>query len=83
MAPFTVQRPPTAPLSPLPRSDIHLAADAWKFVNRKVQQLRQRRHLETEAVSWCYNSESAESAYSKAGTLVVEKGFTVVTVGKK
>lgn len=83
MAPFTIQRPPSAPLSLLPRSDIQLAADAWKFIKRQVHKLRERRYSETEAVSSCYKTESAESTISKAGTLVVGEGFTIGAMGKK
>ncbi|KAJ5620084.1 hypothetical protein N7510_004068 [Penicillium lagena] len=83
MAPYTIQRPPTAPLGSLPRSDIQLAADAWKYIKRQVQQLRQPRVSENEADLKCYKTESAESAISKAGTLVGSEGFTKEKMGKK
>lgn len=74
MAPYTIQRPSTAPLQPRPRSDLQLAADAWHYIHRQIRQLRERRRSESEAEDVCHKKELVESIMSDTDTLVAAEG---------
>ena len=76
MAPYTIQRPASAPLQPRPRSDLQLAADAWHYIHRQIRQLRERRHSGSKADEICYKKESADSIMSDTDTLVAAEGCT-------
>lgn len=65
---MSLQRPPSAPL---PRTDIQLMVDAWRYLNRQIRKHRARRLSKAEAQQQCYDSSSEESIISKADTLVV------------
>lgn len=67
---MSLQRPPSAPL---PRTDIQLMVDAWRYLNRQIQKHRARRLLKAEAQQKCYDSSSEGSIISKADTLVVSE----------
>jgi hypothetical protein len=72
MAGYTIQRSPSGPLEPRPRTDIELARDAWRYVSKKVENYRQKR--DSAAGSSTKSSDiDSESIISKADTLVAEK----------
>ncbi|RAL07383.1 uncharacterized protein BO97DRAFT_409042 [Aspergillus homomorphus CBS 101889] len=64
----TIQRPASGPLSPRPRTDLQLAADAWKFVGRQVQKVRNRRREKKGSGD---KTESG-SVFSEAETIVTD-----------
>ncbi|KAJ5388173.1 hypothetical protein N7509_010714 [Penicillium cosmopolitanum] len=53
---------------PTPRTDVQVAKDAWKFVQRKVQKHRSPPSIPEEDLQ---KTLSQDSAMSKANTLVV------------
>lgn len=72
MAGFTIQRSPTGPLTPRPRTDIELAKDAWKYLSQKVENRRQKQASKSES-STKSNDTDSESIISKADTLIGDK----------
>ncbi|KAJ5313306.1 uncharacterized protein N7443_000190 [Penicillium atrosanguineum] len=72
MAGFTIQRSPTGPLTPRPRTDIELAKDVWKYLSQKVENSRQKRSSKSESSTKSYDTDS-ESTISNTDTLVREK----------
>ncbi|KAJ5925818.1 hypothetical protein N7454_007328 [Penicillium verhagenii] len=67
---ISLQRPSSAPL---PRTDIQIAIDFWKYLHRQIQKHRQRRRSKAEAKRDYYDSGSEVSIMSKADTLVPSK----------
>jgi hypothetical protein len=82
MAGFTIQRSPSGPLNPRPRTDIELAKDAWKYMSQKIDKRRQKRDSKAEASTKGDETDS-ESIMSKADTIVVDEGKTVEKIGKE
>jgi hypothetical protein len=72
MAGFTIQRSPSGPLEPRPRTDIELAKDAWKYLSKKVEDHRQKRDSKAGSSTKTSDTDS-ESIISRADTLVGEK----------
>ncbi|KAJ5673658.1 hypothetical protein N7507_002785 [Penicillium longicatenatum] len=60
---MSLQRPSSAPL---PRTDLQIMADAWRYLNRQIRKHRARRLSKAEAQPKCYEG----SIISKADTLV-------------
>ncbi|KAJ5535643.1 hypothetical protein N7513_008829 [Penicillium frequentans] len=65
---MSLQRQPSAPL---PRTDIQLMVDAWRYLNRQIRKHRARRLSKAEAQQVCYDSSPEGSIISNADTLVV------------
>ncbi|PYH84279.1 hypothetical protein BO82DRAFT_352259 [Aspergillus uvarum CBS 121591] len=79
-----------------PRTDLELAGEAWRFVNRQVQKVRDRRAKKAASASGGLNGkgssqedaaaddDDAGSVLSEAETVVesVPKGETMVEKGK-
>jgi len=82
MAGFTIQRSPSSPLSPRPRSEIELAKGAWKYLSQKIDKHRQKQDSKAETKQKSYETDS-ESIISKADTLVADGEKAVINTGKK
>ncbi|KAJ5674409.1 uncharacterized protein N7477_004343 [Penicillium maclennaniae] len=72
MAGFTIQRSPTGPLTPRPRTDVELAKDAWKYLSQKVEKRRQKQASKSESSTKSYDTDS-KSITSNADTLIGDK----------
>ncbi|KAJ6111225.1 hypothetical protein N7486_003460 [Penicillium sp. IBT 16267x] len=64
---ISLQRPAS---EPLPRTDIQLMMDVWRYLNRQIRKHRERRLSKAEAQQKSYDSSSEGSIISKADTLV-------------
>ncbi|KAJ5090207.1 hypothetical protein N7532_008891 [Penicillium argentinense] len=71
-----------SPEGTLPRTDVQLAKNAWKYVNRKIKEHRQNRDKMSEGDSNLHKTQSQESGASKADTLV-PTGDATVKKGQK
>ncbi|RAL10233.1 uncharacterized protein BO97DRAFT_407117 [Aspergillus homomorphus CBS 101889] len=71
MTSFTaIQRPPSAPLGNLPRTDAQLAGDAWRYLSRQVRKLR-RHHTPNGSQRQALPNAETDSVISEMETLVV------------
>lgn len=82
MAGYTIQRSPTASLEPRSRPDIEIAKNAWKYVNQRIENRRQKRASKAQANTKTIDTDSA-SMTSKADTLVVDDDKSAAKIGKE